>query len=95
MISVVDKAEFTRKSYVSKETAMAPIRGWYYCGSHNFTGSAWGKIYTSLETKGPQLRINNWELGVFFPIRGSDNNQGDWFTENGVPVPYQRPPGRL
>ncbi|CAG8806381.1 38287_t:CDS:2, partial [Gigaspora margarita] len=80
-----DKAEFTRKSYVSKETVINPIRGWYYCG---------GKIYTSRETKGPQLRINNWELGVFFPIRGSENDQGDWFTENGVPVPYRRPPGR-
>ncbi|KAF0450062.1 phospholipase D/nuclease [Gigaspora margarita] len=100
-----DKAEFTRKSYVSKETEIEsqptisdqdidPIRGWYYCGSHNFTSSAWGKISTSRETKGPQLRINNWELGVFFSIRGSENDQGDWFTENGVPVPYQRPPRR-
>ncbi|RIB05951.1 tyrosyl-DNA phosphodiesterase I, partial [Gigaspora rosea] len=56
--------------------------------------STLGKISTSRETKGPQLRINNWELGVFFPIRGSENDQGDWFTENGVPVPYQRPPRR-
>ncbi|CAG8556878.1 447_t:CDS:10 [Dentiscutata erythropus] len=98
-------SEFTRKSYVSEETnidsqitindqGINPIRGWYYCGSHNFTSSAWGKISTSRETKGPQLRINNWELGIFFPIRGSENDQGDWFTENGVPVPYQRPPRR-
>ncbi|CAG8551358.1 2265_t:CDS:10, partial [Racocetra persica] len=98
-----DKVGFTLKSDISKGTSIEspitiddedidPIRGWYYCGSHNFTSSAWGKISASRETKGPQLRINNWELGVFFPIRGSENDRGDWFAENGVPVPYQRPP---
>ncbi|TPX65504.1 hypothetical protein SpCBS45565_g05164 [Spizellomyces sp. 'palustris'] len=32
--------------------------GWFYCGSHNATSSAWGTI-----VKG-KLRISNWELGV-------------------------------
>jgi hypothetical protein len=59
-----------------------------------------GKITTSRETKELQLRINNWELGVFFPIYkkkedylpNRDNDKGDWFCEHSVPVPYVRPP---
>ncbi|CAG8522773.1 1833_t:CDS:10 [Funneliformis caledonium] len=76
--------------------------GWYYCGSHNFSESAWGKVTTSRETKELQIRINNWELGVFFPIYrkeqeylpNQDYDKKDWFNEHSVPVPYIRPPPR-
>ncbi|KAI8906814.1 tyrosyl-DNA phosphodiesterase I [Gorgonomyces haynaldii] len=33
--------------------------GYLYCGSHNFTASAWGK-----RTKNGRITINNWELGI-------------------------------
>ncbi|CAI2162747.1 12540_t:CDS:10 [Funneliformis geosporum] len=76
--------------------------GWYYCGSHNFSESAWGKITTSRESKELQIRIYNWELGVFFPIYrkeqeylpNQDFDKKDWFNEHSVPVPYIRPPPR-
>ncbi|CAI2175966.1 1227_t:CDS:10 [Funneliformis geosporum] len=77
------------------------IVGWYYCGSHNFTESAWGKLITTRDIKEPQLKIYNWELGIFLPIPklnsdyDKENNikeQGDWFGDHGVPVSYKRPP---
>ncbi|CAB4492612.1 uncharacterized protein OCT59_015862 [Rhizophagus irregularis] len=77
------------------------IVGWYYCGSHNFTESAWGKLNVSRDTKEIQLKIYNWELGIFLPITklrdddDKENNIGeqrDWFRDHGVPVSYKRPP---
>ncbi|KAI8916653.1 tyrosyl-DNA phosphodiesterase I [Powellomyces hirtus] len=57
------------------------IVGWYYCGSHNSTQSAWGALWRSKrkvkqnasvanddELAGCTLRIRNWELGVVFPM---------------------------
>ncbi|RIA86535.1 tyrosyl-DNA phosphodiesterase I [Glomus cerebriforme] len=74
--------------------------GWYYCGSHNFSESAWGKVTTSRETKELQIKINNWELGIFLPIykkeedyvSSEDNDKRDWFYDHSIPVPYVRPP---
>ncbi|GES80151.1 putative tyrosyl-DNA phosphodiesterase [Rhizophagus clarus] len=76
------------------------IGGWYYCGSHNFSESALGKITTSRETKQLQIKINNWELGVFLPIYkkkedynpSEDHDKRDWFCDHSIPVPYVRPP---
>ncbi|GBC17287.2 phospholipase D/nuclease [Rhizophagus irregularis DAOM 181602=DAOM 197198] len=76
------------------------IGGWYYCGSHNFSESALGKVTTSRETKELQIKINNWELGVLFPIYkkeedyipSEDHDKRDWFDDHSVPVPYVRPP---
>ncbi|CAG8499616.1 2853_t:CDS:10, partial [Ambispora leptoticha] len=76
--------------------------GWFYCGSHNFTEAAWGKITNSRTNGQQQLRISNWELGVVFPLFKNYNtlvefnksgryNLDDWFVQHGVPVPYQRP----
>ncbi|KAI8825242.1 tyrosyl-DNA phosphodiesterase-domain-containing protein [Fimicolochytrium jonesii] len=46
-------------------TQTAPI-GWYYCGSHNTTLSAWGKLAPN--RSGTAIDINNWELGVLVPV---------------------------
>src|SRR5690349_11202593 len=34
--------------------------GWCYCGSHNFTAAAWGKVTRSAKTKEIQLFCYNW-----------------------------------
>jgi tyrosyl-DNA phosphodiesterase-1 len=36
--------------------------GWMYCGSHNMSQAAWGK----LQKNNTQIQISNYELGVFF-----------------------------
>jgi hypothetical protein len=46
------------------------------------------------------MKINNWELGIFFPIYkkeedytpSEDHDKRDWFCDHSVPVPYVRPP---
>ncbi len=61
-----------------------------------------GKVTTSRETRELQIRINNWELGVFFPIYrkeqdylpNQDYGKRDLFYEHSVPIPYIRPPPR-
>ncbi|SAM04854.1 hypothetical protein [Absidia glauca] len=55
-----------------------------YCGSHNATTSAWGKLTLSKATKLPKMNISNWELGVVLPIT----------EESDFPTPYQRPAPR-
>ncbi|GBC02306.1 hypothetical protein RclHR1_04560005 [Rhizophagus clarus] len=92
---------------LSQDTVTDDVRednntvGWYYCGSHNFTESAWGKLNVSRDTKEIQLKIYNWELGIFLPItklRDDDDKENnkdekrDWFSDHGVPVSYKRPP---
>jgi tyrosyl-DNA phosphodiesterase 1 len=47
-----------------------------YCGSHNFTASAWGKT----TKQGSMLMINNFEVGVLIPA-------SEWKCE----YPYLRP----
>ena len=47
-----------------------------YCGSHNFTASAWGKA----TKQGSMLLINNFEVGVLIPAT-------EWKCE----YPYLRP----
>ena len=37
--------------------------GYFYCGSHNFTSSAWGKT----TKQGTMVMINNFEVGVIIP----------------------------
>ncbi|KAG0171189.1 hypothetical protein DFQ28_004094 [Apophysomyces sp. BC1034] len=57
------------------------LRGWVYCGSHNATLSAWGKLTLSRETREAKMTMNNWELGVVLPLYDS--------TE--IPSTYRRP----
>ncbi|CAM8912602.1 unnamed protein product [Rhodiola kirilowii] len=55
--------------------------GWVYCGSHNFSAAAWGRVMNTRETKrslsdemhssshnspGPKLHICNYEVGIVF-----------------------------
>ena len=47
-----------------------------YCGSHNFTASAWGKT----TKQGSMLMVNNFEVGVLIPA-------SEWNCE----YPYLRP----
>ncbi|SCZ92352.1 BZ3500_MvSof-1268-A1-R1_Chr5-2g07801 [Microbotryum saponariae] len=47
--------------------------GYIYVGSHNFGPSAWGQLEHSSDTKEPQLKCNNYELGVLVPIRGDSD----------------------
>ena len=49
-----------------------------YCGSHNFTASAWGKT----TKQGAMLMINNFEVGVIIPKPAC----------NLIEYPYIRPP---
>ncbi|CAO3618381.1 unnamed protein product [Cunninghamella blakesleeana] len=60
------------------------ILGWLYCGSHNATTAAWGKLTLSRENKKPKMSISNWELGVVLPIT----------SESDYPAPYLRPAPR-
>ncbi|KAF7729254.1 hypothetical protein EC973_004784 [Apophysomyces ossiformis] len=57
------------------------LLGWVYCGSHNATLSAWGKLSIARESKEPKMNMNNWELGIVLPIYDS--------TE--IPSPFRRP----
>ncbi|CAO3610965.1 unnamed protein product [Cunninghamella echinulata] len=60
------------------------LLGWIYCGSHNATTAAWGKLTLSRESKKPKMNISNWELGVVLPIT----------SESDYPAPYLRPAPR-
>ena len=60
-----------------------------------------GKLNIPKDIREPQLKIYNWEIGIFLPITklnsddDKENNikeQGDWFSEHGIPVSYKRPP---
>lgn len=59
---------------VTSGTNETPV--YVYCGSHNFTASAWGKT----TKQGTMLMINNFEVGVLIP-------QSEWNCE----YPYSRP----
>ncbi|RIA95049.1 tyrosyl-DNA phosphodiesterase-domain-containing protein [Glomus cerebriforme] len=103
---IINTQETIRELELSQDTITDDVEdnnivGWYYCGSHNFTESAWGKLNISRDTKELQLKIYNWELGIFLPItklnddndkENNMNDRKDWFSEHGVPVSYQRPP---
>ncbi|ORZ22399.1 tyrosyl-DNA phosphodiesterase-domain-containing protein [Absidia repens] len=60
------------------------VLGWVYCGSHNATVSAWGKLTLAKNSKRPKMNISNWELGVVLPITKNSD----------FPTPYQRPAPR-
>ncbi|KAI8377756.1 tyrosyl-DNA phosphodiesterase-domain-containing protein [Radiomyces spectabilis] len=57
------------------------LKGWVYCGSHNATMAAWGKLTLARDTKQPKMSISNWELGVVLPI----------YEDTNIPAPYRRP----
>ncbi|KAJ3043500.1 hypothetical protein HDV00_004889 [Rhizophlyctis rosea] len=63
------------------------VVGWFYCGSHNCTQSAWGTLSRSASGKGKEkewtLRMANWEVGVVLPVY--EGCGGD------VVVPFQVP----
>ncbi|KAJ2931935.1 hypothetical protein H1R20_g5159, partial [Candolleomyces eurysporus] len=59
-----------------------PGIGWIYVGSHNFTPSAWGTLSGS--SFNPTLNINNYEVGVVFPIKDE--------AEAAKLACFQRPP---
>lgn len=52
---------------------------YYYCGSHNFTASAWGKTTKN----GSMLMISNYEVGVILPA--------NIFLNDSFEYPYARP----
>lgn len=60
------------------------LKGWVYCGSHNATMGAWGKLSITRDSKQPKMSINNWELGVILPL----------YEDSDIPVTYVRPPPR-
>ncbi|KAG2215600.1 hypothetical protein INT45_000962 [Circinella minor] len=68
----------------NSKTKNKELKGWVYCGSHNATMSAWGKLSLSKYTKKPKMAINNWELGVVLPL----------YEDSHIPVTYIRPPPR-
>ncbi|GAA6030025.1 hypothetical protein JCM8097_009220 [Rhodosporidiobolus ruineniae] len=62
--------------------------GWMYVGSHNFTSSAWGNLQNGA-LNGPEISINNYELGVVLPIRAS--SAADLERKATEMVTYKRP----
>ncbi|KAH9941389.1 phospholipase D/nuclease [Amylocystis lapponica] len=53
----------------AEEPGAAPLKGWVYVGSHNFTPSAWGNL--SGTAFNPTLNISNYELGIVLPLRSA------------------------
>ncbi|SCV72437.1 BQ2448_3974 [Microbotryum intermedium] len=49
--------------------------GYIYVGSHNFGPSAWGVLQHSSSGNEPQLKCNNYELGVLVPIRADSADE--------------------
>ncbi|KAJ3127321.1 hypothetical protein HK098_006500 [Nowakowskiella sp. JEL0407] len=43
---------------------------WFYCGSHNFTKSAWGEMINNPknDVSKRQITVNNWEVGVVMQL---------------------------
>ncbi|TPX59436.1 hypothetical protein PhCBS80983_g02443 [Powellomyces hirtus] len=81
------------------------IVGWYYCGSHNSTQSAWGALWRSKrkgkqtgsvadddELAGCTLRIRNWELGVVFPMTRNQKSAINGGFDLVVPFQYPAAP---
>ncbi|KAJ3269086.1 hypothetical protein HK104_005185 [Borealophlyctis nickersoniae] len=60
--------------------------GWFYCGSHNSTQSAWGNV-TKPRGKDWTIRMTNWELGVVVPVYESGTDG----VPPPVPVPFKVP----
>ncbi|GAA5974109.1 hypothetical protein JCM11641_003440 [Rhodosporidiobolus odoratus] len=65
----------------------AKHEGWTYLGSHNFTPSAWGSLQSGMG--GPQIALNNYEMGVILPIRA--NSAEDLERQATELVTYNRP----
>ncbi|GJN87839.1 hypothetical protein Rhopal_000794-T1 [Rhodotorula paludigena] len=61
--------------------------GWMYLGSHNFTPAAWGKLQNG--SNGPQIVLNNYELGVVLPIRADSAEELE--RKASELVTYRRP----
>jgi len=59
---------------------------WIYIGSHNFTGSAWGRLQKSNQ----QLHVANYELGVVF-LPQSSKKIYQHIEQN---IPFAIPPPR-
>lgn len=56
-----EKCKYAMHSKIMTVSSPDPI--YVYCGSHNFTASAWGKT----TKQGSMLMINNFEVGVVIP----------------------------
>lgn len=80
---VLLKADFAMHSKimtVSEERKDGNSILYWYCGSHNPTASAWGKLVKS----GAKIMIANYEVGVIFAPRDLESSE--------FPYPYVRPP---
>ncbi|KAJ3753165.1 tyrosyl-DNA phosphodiesterase-domain-containing protein [Lentinula raphanica] len=68
IVSIVSSGRSTEfKHEDGKFKATNTDVGWAYLGSHNFTPSAWGMLSGSAFR--PIMTINNYELGIVFPLK--------------------------
>ncbi|OZJ02301.1 hypothetical protein BZG36_05066 [Bifiguratus adelaidae] len=69
--------------------------GWFYCGSHNFTASAWGRVSLPRGSHAPKLTLSNWELGVVHPVFADEavsrEPEGKMYWDLGIPINFVRP----
>lgn len=70
-----EKCKYSMHSKIMTVSSVNNV-SYIYCGSHNFTASAWGKT----TKQGTMLMINNFEVGVLIPA-------SEWNCE----YPYLRP----
>lgn len=70
-----DKCKYPMHSKIMTVSSGKTV-SYIYCGSHNFTASAWGKT----TKQGSMLMINNFEVGVLIPA-------SEWDCK----YPYLRP----
>lgn len=71
-----DKCKYSMHSKIMTISSVKNGASYIYCGSHNFTASAWGKT----TKQGSMLMISNFEVGVLIPA-------SEWKCE----YPYLRP----
>lgn len=74
-VSDSEKCKYSMHSKIMTVSSENNV-SYIYCGSHNFTASAWGKT----TKQGSMLMINNFEVGVLIPA-------SDW----NCAYPYLRP----
>ncbi|KAI3414415.1 FHA domain-containing protein, partial [Psidium guajava] len=88
-----------------KSRASARSFGWVYCGSHNFSAAAWGRLISSqsggkVDTPGrndfnlKKLHICNYELGILFVVPPTETlaiTNGSHIDLDNIVLPFVMP----
>lgn len=85
-----------RRRFLSKKDGSS--FGWVYCGSHNFSAAAWGRLLLDRQSNGnssvlgSRLHISNYELGIVFIVPPPDAAKENTENLDDIGLPFVVPP---